>query len=41
MVQRENQSTILNGEAQLYKLSKEDTDVGSRGVSMFDIEIAY
>lgn len=33
MEQRENQSTILNGEAQLYKDSKEDTDADSRSRS--------
>lgn len=40
MEQRENQSTVLNGEAQPDQQSKEDTDTGCKSVSMFDIEIA-
>jgi len=37
MVQRENQSTVLNGEAQPDQQSKEDTDTGSKSGS-FEIK---
>ena len=40
MVERENQSTVLNGEAQPDQQSKEDTDTGSKIVS-FEIKKSY